>query len=223
MRSLIPSDWSSVLSAEFSAPYWSKLEAFVAAERAAHTIYPPETEVFSALSHTAYDQVKVFILGQDPYINEGEAHGLAFSVRPGIKVPPSLRNIYKELQSDLGVEPPSHGHLQAWADQGVLLLNTALSVRAGEANSHKGQGWEKFTDAVIRAVSARSQPAIFVLWGGNAQKKRPLIDTSRHTILQSAHPSPLSAYGGFFGSRPFSQINAALRAWGQPEIDWGLT
>jgi uracil-DNA glycosylase len=222
MRDFLPADWAQVLAAEFSAAYWPKLEQFVQAERAAHTVYPPEELVFEALRLTPYDRVNVVILGQDPYIKEGEAHGLAFSVRSGIKVPPSLVNIYKELGTDLALPRPSSGDLTPWAEQGVLLINTALTVRAGQANSHKGQGWERFTDAVIRAVSARSQPAVFVLWGGNAHKKLPLIDTSRHAVIQSVHPSPLAAYGGFFGSKPFSQINRQLAEWGRAEIQWQL-
>src|SRR5262249_43274246 len=168
------------------------------------------------------DEVRVVILGQDPYHDEGQAHGLAFSVRPGVKPPPSLHNIFKELRDDLGCRVPNNGYLVPWAEQGVLLLNAVLTVRAHSPNSHKSQGWEKFTDAVIRQVSAKDDPVVFVLWGGNAQRKLPHIDADRHVVIQSAHPSPLSAKNGFFGSRPFSKINAALREAGKPEVDWQI-
>lgn len=218
-------DWQAALAAEFAAPYFSTLTAFVAAERAAHpgAIFPAESEVFNALALTALAEVKVFILGQDPYPTRGHAHGLAFSVQPTVKpLPASLRNIVKELESDLGLPKPSNGSLIPWAKQGVLLLNTVLTVREGTPNSHQGKGWETFTDAVIRAVSAQPEPVVFILWGKPAQKKEGLIDATRHTVLKSAHPSPLSASTGFFGSRPFSQANAALKAAGRPEIDWTL-
>ena len=215
-----PAGWQQVLAGETEQPYWSELNAFLEAERAAHTVFPPEEDVFTALSATPYADVKVLVVGQDPYHDVGQAHGLAFSVRPGVKAPPSLRNIFKELASDVGCTPPGHGSLIHWAQQGVLLLNTVLTVRAHLANSHKGRGWERFTDAVISAVSAKPEPVVFVLWGAHAQKKLALIDAARHTVIQSAHPSPLSAKAGFFGSRPFSQINAALEASGQAPIDW---
>jgi uracil-DNA glycosylase len=219
----LPESWKSVLGAELEKPYFGDLSAFVDAERAAHTVFPPEPDVFNALTHTPYDAVKVMVLGQDPYHDDNQAHGLAFSVRPGIKPPPSLVNIFKELKSDLGIEvPKGNGYLVPWADQGVLLLNTVLTVRAHEPASHKGRGWETFTDAVIRAVSAKPDPVVFLLWGGHAQKKLPLIDAGRHTVLQSAHPSPLSAKSGFFDSKPFSKINAALEAAGKTPIDWRL-
>ena len=178
--------------------------------------------MFSALKLTPYDQVSVLIVGQDPYHDDGQAHGLAFSVPPGVKPPPSLVNIFKELHDDLGCRIPNNGYLVPWAMQGVLLLNTVLTVRAHSPNSHKGKGWEKFTDAVIRKVVEKSDPVVFVLWGGNAQKKRTLIEGGGHVVIESAHPSPLSARNGFFGSRPFSKINAALRAAGKTEIDWQL-
>ncbi len=217
----IPAAWRDVLADEAAAPYFAALEQFVAAERAAHQVFPPQDEVFAALEATAYDEVKVVLLGQDPYHDDGQAHGMCFSVRPGVKIPPSLRNMYKELNADLGVPVASHGYLRAWADQGVLLLNTVLTVRAHEAASHKGRGWETFTDAVIRAVGQRERPAVFVLWGAHAKKKAALIDTTRHRVIQGAHPSPLSARM-FFGSRPFSKTNAALEELGHAPVDWAL-
>ncbi|HEV2237173.1 MAG TPA: uracil-DNA glycosylase, partial [Ktedonobacterales bacterium] len=210
------------IGAELGKPYFADLARFVDGERERHTVFPPEDEVFNALRYTPFEQVKVLLLGQDPYHDDGQAHGLCFSVRPGIQPPPSLANVFTELGHDLGCRRPNNGYLVPWAEQGVLLLNAVLTVRAHAANSHKGHGWETFTDQVIRAVSARPEPAIFVLWGAYAQKKAELIDTGRHAIVQSAHPSPLSARFGFFGSRPFSRINARLRATGQREIDWQL-
>jgi uracil-DNA glycosylase len=218
----IPAGWQAPLNDELAKPYVADLANFVAAERAAHTVFPPAGEEFTALELTPYEQVRAVILGQDPYHGPGQAHGLAFSVRKGVRIPPSLANIYKELRSDLGIEPPGHGYLAQWARHGVLLLNAVLTVRAGEANSHKGRGWERLTDAIIGAVSARDTPAVFILWGAPAQKKAALVDEKRHTVLRAAHPSPLSARSGFFGSRPFSQANAALEAAGQPPIDWRL-
>ncbi|GAB4458145.1 MAG: uracil-DNA glycosylase [Armatimonadaceae bacterium] len=221
--SRIPESWRQAVGAEFEKPYFHELREFVDAERQAETVFPPEEDVFNALRLTPYDQVRVLLLGQDPYHDDGQAHGLAFSVRPGVKVPPSLVNMYKELKTDIpGFEIPKHGYLVHWAEQGVLLLNTVLTVRAHTPASHKGKGWEKFTDAVIQAVSAKSEPVVFLLWGGHAQKKKPLIDTERHTILESAHPSPLSARNGFFGSQPFSKTNTALEAAHRPPIDWQL-
>jgi uracil-DNA glycosylase len=217
----IPASWQDVLASEAADPYFAELGRFVAAERAEHQVFPPEDEVFAALEATPYEQVRVVLLGQDPYHDDGQAHGMCFSVRPGVRIPPSLRNMYKELDADLGVPPASHGYLRAWADQGVLLLNTVLTVRAHEAASHKGHGWERFTDAVIRAVDAREQPAVFVLWGAHAKKKAALIDTTRHRIVQGAHPSPLSAKM-FLGSRPFSKTNAALEELGHAPVDWQL-
>ena len=222
MRTDLPESWRAVVGDEVSKPYFAELARFVDGERARHTVYPPEEDVFNALRYTPFDQVKVLLLGQDPYHDEGQAHGLCFSVRPGIKPPPSLANIFTELEHDLGCRRPKNGYLVPWAEQGVLLLNAVLTVRAHAANSHKGRGWERFTDQVIRAVSARAAPVVFVLWGAYAQKKTELIDTTRHAIVQAAHPSPLSARFGFFGSRPFSRINARLRATGQREIDWQL-
>ncbi len=216
----IPESWQPALKETLETPTMLRLAQFVAEERQKETVYPPEEEVFNALKLTPYEAVSVLLLGQDPYHDEKQAHGLCFSVRPGIKPPPSLVNIFRELQSDLGCRIPNNGYLVSWAQQGVLLLNTVLTVRAHTPNSHKGQGWEAFTDAVIRAVNAKTEPVVFVLWGGHAQKKVRLIDTARHPIVQMAHPSPLSAHNGFFGSRPFSRINAALREAGKPEIDW---
>lgn len=218
----IPDGWREALRAELEQPYLADLAAFVAAERAGQSVYPPEGEELTALALTPHAAVRAVILGQDPYHGPGQAHGLAFSVRRGVPVPPSLVNIYKELRSDLGVEPPGHGHLADWARQGVLLLNAVLTVRAGEANSHKGRGWERLTDAIIRAVSDRPEPAVFLLWGGPAQKKAAKVDEGRHAVLRSAHPSPLSARSGFFGSRPFSRANAALTERGQAPIDWRI-
>lgn len=218
----IPDGWRDVLRAELTQPYVEPLAEFVAGERAAHSVYPPAGEEFTALELTPYNAVRAVILGQDPYHGPGQAHGLAFSVRKGVAIPPSLVNIYKELRADLGVTPPRHGYLADWARQGVLLLNTVLTVRAGEANSHKSRGWERLTDAIIKAIGERPEPAVFLLWGAPAQKKAALVDESRHAILRSAHPSPLSAHKGFFGSRPFSSANAALTERGQPPIDWRL-
>jgi uracil-DNA glycosylase len=218
----IPTGWRSIIGTETQQPYYQALQDFVAQERAAHTVFPPAEDVFNALKYTAYEEVKVFLLGQDPYHDDGQAHGLAFSVQPGIKPPPSLVNIFKELKSDVGCGLPNNGYLVPWAEQGVLLLNAVLTVRAHQPNSHKNQGWEKFTDAVIRAVGKKSDPVVFLLWGAYAQKKLDLIDTQRHIILKAPHPSPLSAKSGFFGSRPFSQANAALRQAGRGEIDWQI-
>ena len=218
----IPPAWQPALVGERDKPYLARLEAFLAEERVQYTIFPPEAEVFSALSLTPYDQVRALIVGQDPYHDDAQAHGLAFSVRRGVKLPPSLVNIYKELESDMGISRPSHGNLEAWAAQGVLLLNTSLTVRAHAAASHKGRGWEQFTDAVIRALNTRSQRVVFVLWGGHAQKKRPLIDGPQHVVIEATHPSPLSARNGFFGSRPFSAINRALEEVGFAPINWRL-
>jgi uracil-DNA glycosylase len=218
----VTTDWNPVLRGEFSKPYWPELQSFVAVERSRYTVYPPEDEVFAALHLTPYVETRVLILGQDPYHGPRQAHGLCFSVRHGVRIPPSLANIHVELREDLGVEPPDHGNLEAWAHQGVLLLNATLTVRAGQAASHQGRGWETFTDQVIRSVSAKEQPVVFILWGSYARRKKALIDSSRHTIVESAHPSPLSAHNGFFGSRPFSRANAALRSAGLDPIDWRL-
>ena len=197
------------------------MQSFVQNERQHHAVYPARENVFSALHHTSYADTKVLILGQDPYHGPNQAHGLCFSVQHGVAVPPSLANIFKELHGDLGVPIPEHGNLQAWARRGVLLLNTTLTVRAGQAASHQGKGWETFTDEVIRVVNEKPF-VVFVLWGAHARKKKALIDATRHAIIESAHPSPLSAHNGFFGSRPFSKINAALRTAGMSDVDWSL-
>jgi uracil-DNA glycosylase len=212
--------WNDALRSIFESESFQKLQAFLGEERKNFPIYPPESDVFSAFQLTTLEAVKVLILGQDPYHNPGEAHGLCFSVRPGITVPPSLKNIYKELKDDLGINPPKHGFLEAWAKQGVLLVNAVMTVRENQPNSHKDQGWEKFTDAVIAKVNEQKERVVFVLWGAYAQKKAKLIDTTRHVILASAHPSPLSAKNGFFGSKPFSKINAALEEAGRTPIGW---
>jgi uracil-DNA glycosylase len=218
----VKTDWNPVLRGEFTKPYWPELRAFVAAERARHTVYPPPQEEFAALHLTPYAETRVLILGQDPYHGPRQAHGLCFSVRRGVAIPPSLANIHTELRDDLGLEPPGHGNLEPWAHQGVLLLNATLTVRAGQAASHQGRGWERFTDEVIHTVSAKDHPVVFILWGAYARRKRALVDTSRHTIIESAHPSPLSAHNGFFGSRPFSRANEALIAAGLDPVDWRL-
>ena len=215
-------DWNPILRGEFEKPYWPELQAFVAEERRHHAVYPPAAEVFAALHQTPYAGVKAVILGQDPYHGPGQAHGLCFSVRPGVALPPSLRNITKELESDVGVPPPDHGCLDAWADQGVLLLNTTLTVRAHQAASHQKHGWETFTDEVIRAVAAKDERVVFILWGAAARRKKELIDRTRHAVIESAHPSPLSAHNGFFGSRPFSRANEALVAAGRDPVDWAI-
>jgi uracil-DNA glycosylase len=218
----LPASWLEVLRPEFEKPYYRELFDFLAAERATYRVFPPEPDVFSALIETPFDRVRVLILGQDPYHDDGQAHGMCFSVRPGVTLPPSLRNIFRELNADLGCREPHHGYLVPLARQGVLLLNAVLTVRAHEAASHQRKGWEQFTDAAIRAVNAKHEAIAFVLWGAQAQKKAELIDAGRHLVIQSAHPSPLSAAKGFFGSRPFSKINAFLRGHGHDEIDWQL-
>lgn len=222
LAAMLPADWRELLADEIAKPYFKKLEAYVAAEVASQSVYPAVENIFAALHRTPLADVKVLLLGQDPYHGEGQAHGLSFSVLPGTPFPPSLRNIFKELKSDLGHEVPKSGDLSKWADQGVLLLNAVLTVRAGEAASHKAQGWEKFTDAIIKKVSESKQNVVFLLWGNYAKKKRSLIDESKHVVIEGIHPSPLSAKGGFFGSKPFSAINKALEAHGQKPINWQL-
>lgn len=218
----MPTDWNPLLRDELNKPYWAGLQRFVADERRQHRVFPPEDEVFAALHETPFASVRVVILGQDPYHGAGQAHGLCFSVRKGVAVPPSLRNIHAELRSDLGVDTPSHGNLSAWARRGVLLLNTTLTVREGQAGSHQGHGWETFTDRVIETVNERTERTVFVLWGGHARKKKALVTNPLHTVIESAHPSPLSAHNGFLGSRPFSRANAALAEAGLEPVDWGL-
>jgi uracil-DNA glycosylase len=215
-------DWNPLLRGEFAKPYWNELQQFVATERARAPVYPPAAEVFRALHLTPYADTKVVILGQDPYHGPGQAHGLCFSVREGVAIPPSLLNIRAELKADLGIDLPRHGMLDSWAEQGVLLLNACLTVRAGQAGSHSGKGWETFTDEVLRAVNAKQETVVFILWGSFARKKKALLDLSRHVVIESAHPSPLSAHNGFFGSRPFSRANAALVAAGRDPVDWSI-
>ncbi len=215
--------WKAALDGEFSSPYMAKLKDFLKGEMAAGKwIFPKGTEYFRAMDLTPLENVKVVILGQDPYHGDGQAHGLCFSVKPGVRIPPSLVNIYKEMQSDLGIPPAHHGFLESWAKQGVLLLNSVLTVERGRAASHQGQGWEKFTDAVIRQVNELDHPVVFMLWGSYAQRKASFVDTAKHLVLKSPHPSPLSAHNGFFGSRHFSKANAFLKENGLEEVDWRL-
>ena len=227
MRPRIDPSWEAPLAEAFAAPGMTALQAFLDAETAAgKAIFPPVEDRFRALELTPLDAVRVVILGQDPYHGPGQAHGLSFSVRPGVKVPPSLANIYKEMATDLGLPPPRHGFLEAWAKAGVLLLNTVMTVESGRAASHRERGWERFTDAVIRAVAAKSDPVVFLLWGAHAQRKAAFVRTvdhgGNHLVLTAPHPSPLSAYKGWFGSRPFSQANAFLIAHGTEPVDWRL-
>jgi uracil-DNA glycosylase len=225
VKASLPKSWKSALADELGKPYFRALGDFVDGERAKFSdrVFPPERDVFSAFQLTPFDSVKVLLLGQDPYVRLGQAHGLCFSVRQRVKAPPSLRNIFKELESDLGCFIPDNGFLAPWAEQGVLMLNTILTVRDGEPLSHQGRGWETLTDAVIRRVSAKKAPVVFVLWGAPAQKKMALIDTQRHVIVKAAHPSPLSASRGFLGSKPFSAINRALAAAGHSPVDWQIS
>ncbi|MCQ4086060.1 uracil-DNA glycosylase [Saccharibacillus sp. JS10] len=216
-------DWDEVLKDEIRQPYFEELMAKVKEEYQNHTVYPPEPLLFEALKLTPYADVKAVILGQDPYHGANQAHGLSFSVLPGVRIPPSLRNMYKELATDLNIQPPDHGYLIQWAKEGVLLLNTVLTVREGKAASHQKLGWQRFTDAVIEAVGKRDQPVVFLLWGAHAQKKEALIDTQHHAVLKSVHPSPLSARGGFFGSQPFSKTNDYLSSHGIQPINWEIS
>lgn len=218
----IPASWRREIGEEIQKPYFRQLKEFVASERESFEVYPAERDTFQALKLTPFDKVKVLLLGQDPYHGPNQAHGLCFSVKPGVPVPPSLRNIYTELKTDVGFRIPNHGHLVSWAKQGVLMLNAVLTVRAGEPNSHKGKGWEKFTDRIIQRVGEREDTVVFILWGNFAQKKKALIDARRHVIIEGKHPSPLSAHQGFFGSKPFSAVNRALRKSGKPEIEWQI-
>jgi uracil-DNA glycosylase len=219
----IDPSWTAALADALACASLAALDAFLAAEAAAgKAIFPPAEDRFRALELTPLDQVRVVILGQDPYHGPGQAHGLSFSVRPGVKPPPSLVNIYKELHADLGIAPARHGFLEPWARQGVLLLNTVMSVESGRAASHRERGWERFTDAVIRAVAAKPDPVVFLLWGAHAQRKAGFVTRAEHLVLSAPHPSPLSAYKGWFGSRPFSQANAFLTAHGVAPIDWAL-
>lgn len=219
---ILRNDWAQLLGQEFDKPYYKQLREFVKQEYENHIIYPDMHDIFNALHLTSYADTRVVILGQDPYHGPGQAHGLSFSVKPGVAVPPSLKNIFKELHNDVGCYIPDNGYLVKWAEQGVLLLNTVLTVRAGSANSHRGKGWEIFTDQVIAKLNERDKPVVFILWGSPAQKKLDLISSDKHRIIKSPHPSPLSANRGFFGSRPFSRTNQFLREMGQAEIDWQI-
>lgn len=218
----ISGSWEKALKGEFSKDYYKKLFVKIQEEYQTRTIYPPADDIFNAFHFTPLEEVKVVILGQDPYHEPGQAHGLCFSVKPQVPIPPSLVNIYKELEDDLGCYIPNNGYLEKWARQGVLMLNTVLTVRAHQANSHKDLGWEQFTDAAIRVLAEQDRPMVFVLWGKPAQRKKEMIHNPKHLILESSHPSPLSAYRGFFGSRPFSRINAYLEQNGLEPIDWQI-
>lgn len=221
--SMIQNDWLEAVGGEFKKPYYKELYEFIRQEYSTRVIYPPADDIFHALHLTPLHEVKVLILGQDPYHNEHQAHGLSFSVLPEQKeIPPSLQNIYKELQDDLGCQIPNNGYLKKWAEQGVLMLNTVLTVRAHQANSHRGKGWEQFTDAIIRAVNEQDRPIVYMLWGRPAQTKIPMLNNPKHLILKAPHPSPLSAYRGFFGCCHFSQANAFLESHGVAPVDWQI-
>ena len=220
--SMITNDWLEPLSSEFRKEYYSQLYNFVKGEYSKTVVYPPAEDIFNAFHFTPLKDVKVLLLGQDPYHNEHQAHGLSFSVQPGQDIPPSLVNIYKELHDDLGCYIPNNGYLEKWAKQGVLLLNTVLTVRAHQANSHRGIGWEQFTDAAIKILNQQDRPIVFILWGRPAQQKKAMLNNPHHLILEAPHPSPLSAYRGFFGSKPFSQTNRFLEEHGVAPIDWQI-
>jgi uracil-DNA glycosylase len=222
-KKILTNDWGPLLEEEFRKPYYLQLRKFLIKEYSERIIYPPMHDIFNALHYTPFHRVKIVLLGQDPYHGPGQAHGLSFSVKPDVRIPPSLQNIFKELHNDLGCNIPNHGFLVKWAEEGVLLLNTVLTVRAGQPHSHRGKGWEIFTDKVISMVSQREKPAVFILWGKPAQKKLRLIDTKKHKIIQSPHPSPFSANRGFFGSRPFSRANAFLEEIGEKPVHWQIT
>ncbi|MDD7183455.1 uracil-DNA glycosylase [Peptostreptococcus anaerobius] len=216
----LDNDWDEILKDEFKKEYYLKLREFLKAEYRSREIFPNMYDIFNALKLTSYKDTKVLILGQDPYHDIGQAHGLAFSVKPGIKTPPSLLNIYKEIKDEYGYDIPSSGYLESWSKQGVLLLNTVLTVRAHQANSHKNMGWEIFTDEIIKILNRREEPVIFVLWGANARSKKQFIDTKKHFVLEAPHPSPLSAHRGFFGCNHFKKINDILGSLGKDAIDW---
>lgn len=218
----IGNDWDIMLQDEFDRPYFKRLENFLTEEGARYEIYPPQEDVFNALRYSSFQDTKVVILGQDPYHEPGQAHGLCFSVNKGVTIPPSLVNIYKEIENDLGIKMPAHGCLADWAKQGVLLLNTVLTVRRGQANSHKGKGWEIFTDRIVEILNERQKPMVFILWGANAKSKTELITNKEHMVITGAHPSPLSAWKGFFGGRYFSKANRYLEITGQEPVDWGI-
>ncbi|MCR2821313.1 uracil-DNA glycosylase [Lederbergia panacisoli] len=222
MENTLKNDWGSILESELYKPYYKKLQAFLIEEYARNIVYPAHNDIFNALQYTPYQHVKAVILGQDPYHGPGQAHGLSFSVKPDVRIPPSLRNIFKELKNDIGCEIPNNGYLVKWAEQGVLMLNTILTVRAGQAFSHRGKGWEIFTDKVISLLNEREKPVVFILWGRPAQEKIALINTTKHKIIQSPHPSPFAARKGFFDSHPFSKTNEFLQDLGETPIDWQI-
>ena len=222
MKKILNNDWQDLLEEEFNKDYYLALRSFLTKEYKENTIYPDKYDIFNALHFTPYKDVKVVILGQDPYHGPNQAHGLSFSVNPNVAIPPSLLNIYKELKSDLGCYIPNNGYLKKWAEQGVLLLNTSLTVRASQANSHKNIGWEIFTDRIISLVNEKEDPVVFILWGNNAIKKKSLITNPKHLVITSVHPSPLSASRGFFGSKPFSKTNDFLNSIGKSPIDWQI-
>ena len=215
-------EWDEIMAGEFDLPYYKQLREFLKQEYFTKEIYPDMNNIFNAMKYASYSDIKAVILGQDPYHEPGQAHGLCFSVQKGCPIPPSLQNIYKELNADLGIPPAPHGELYKWADNGVLLLNTVLTVRRGQANSHKGKGWEIFTDDVIKKLNEREKPMVFLLWGANARSKKQFITNPNHLVLEAAHPSPLSAYNGFFGCRHFSKCNAFLEAHGIEPVDWRI-
>ncbi|NWO14412.1 uracil-DNA glycosylase [Virgibacillus sp.] len=221
-KQILFNDWEELLKEEFHKSYYLQLREFLKQEYTSYTIYPDMKAIFNALHYTPFAEVKVVILGQDPYHGPNQAHGLSFSVKKGVALPPSLKNIFTEMKHDLGHAIPAHGCLESWAKQGVLLLNNVLTVRKGQAHSHRGKGWEQFTDRVIQLLNHKEDPVVYILWGGAAQKKQSLIDTDKHYIIKSPHPSPLSAYRGFFGSKPFSQTNQRLEQLGKQTIDWKI-
>lgn len=223
MLQIFKNDWADILGSEFKKDYFKSLSTFLEEAYKAQIIYPEKHDIFNAFHYTPYSNLKVVLIGQDPYHGPNQAHGLSFSVKPGVPAPPSLVNIFKELHEDMGIEIPKHGYLKQWAEQGVLLLNTVLTVQAGEAHSHRGRGWETFTDQVIRSINEKQDPVVFWLWGKPAQDKAKLITNANHLILMAPHPSPLSVYRGFYGSKPFSKTNAFLTQNGKASIDWTLT
>ncbi|WP_066191158.1 MULTISPECIES: uracil-DNA glycosylase [Gracilibacillus] len=222
-KQILQNDWADKLASEFEQDYYIRLREFLKKEYQQFTVYPNMYDIYNALHYTPFQQVKVVILGQDPYHGPNQAHGLSFSVKPEVDIPPSLKNIYKELHADIGCAIPNHGYLVEWAKQGVLLLNNVLTVRQGQAHSHQGKGWERFTDQVITTLNQKETPVVYILWGAAAQKKQALIDTSKHFIIKSPHPSPLSAHRGFFGSQPFSRANQILQDNGRQPINWAIT
>jgi uracil-DNA glycosylase len=222
MNLTLKNDWQELLSPEFEKPYFQNFYGFLLTEYASQIIYPPADDVFNALHYTPYKDIKAVIIGQDPYHGPNQAHGLCFSVQPGVKIPPSLLNIYKELKEDLGIPIPTHGYLESWAKQGVLMINAVLTVRDGIAGAHAKMGWEPFTDKIIELLNEREKPVVFILWGGYARKKAKMITNPNHLVLEAPHPSPLSSYRGFFGSKPFSKTNEFLIQTGQTPIEWSV-